>query len=298
MTPTKISVVVVAFNSAPMLAPLLSSLPDAFTGVDYETIVVDNGSSDGSADVAESAGCHVIRSTNEGYAAGINKAVAASDAPYYMVLNPDTILEPGCARALLRAFDLPRTGVAAPLVLTEDGEWTPSLRREPTVLRSIGLTRTRLPIFSEYVLERQPYRESSVADWAVGAALLVSRACHDEIGGWDASYFLYSEETDFCLRARDLGYLTRFEPAAKVRHIGGASGRSGTTHAMQVINRVRFYGRRHGAVHTYLYFVANLVSEASHVLRGHPESRVAVTALLFPSRRPPQIGASDRMLPL
>ena len=60
-------------------------------------------------------------------------------------------------------------------------------------------------------------------DWAQGAVVLMSRACFDALNGWDESYFLYSEETDLSLRARDLGLLTRYEPGSVAVHIGGAS---------------------------------------------------------------------------
>jgi N-acetylglucosaminyl-diphospho-decaprenol L-rhamnosyltransferase len=133
---------------------------------------------------------------------------------------------------------------------------------------------------------------------ALGAALIVSRDCFAAIDGWDASFFLYSEETDFCLRARDHGYLTRFDPAAEVTHIGGQSGQNDATHAMQIINRVRLYRRRHGAVPSFVYYLLTIASEITWAIRpGRTNSRFAVKALLRPSLRPAQLGLSQHLVP-
>ena len=86
--------------------------------------------------------------------------------------------------------------------MSETGKLEFSLRREPTLLRALGLTRTKLPALSEYVQEPEAYREPHVVDWALGAVLMMSRECFDALGGWDESFFLYSEETDLSLRGQ------------------------------------------------------------------------------------------------
>ena len=120
-------------------------------------------------------------------------------------------------------------------------------------------------------------------DWTLGAVLLMSRACFDALGGWDESYFLYSEETDLSLRARDLGLLTRYEPRSVAVHIGGQSGRNDKTHAMQIINRVRLYRRRNGVLASWCYYCITIVSELSWLARGQRQSRFAILGLLRPS---------------
>jgi N-acetylglucosaminyl-diphospho-decaprenol L-rhamnosyltransferase len=134
-------------------------------------------------------------------------------------------------------------------------------------------------------------------DWALGAVMVVSRTCLDALGGWDASYFLYSEETDFCLRARDFGWETWYEPRAMATHVGGASGRSDKTHVMQIVNRVRLYGRRHGQLASVGYLLLTMLSEVSWILRGHVESRAALRALVLPSRRPAELNSGTSLLP-
>jgi N-acetylglucosaminyl-diphospho-decaprenol L-rhamnosyltransferase len=296
---TDLDVVIVTHNSRHVLGALLDSLPLALGDLSADVVVVDNGSGDGTAEFAEErGGCRVARAANAGYAAGVNRGVReASGAGAILVLNPDVRLHDGSVPPLLAALGEPGVGIVAPQVRSPEGTLDLSLRREPTMLRAMGLNWTGLPAFSEYVTGEEAYARPRVVDWALGAVLLVSAECYEALGGWDESFFLYSEETDFCLRARDKGFLTRYEPLSVTTHIGGGSGRSSRTHAMQAVNRVRLYGRRHGTAASWCYFWLNVASELSWVARGRRESRAAVTALLRPSRRPPELGCGDRLLP-
>ncbi len=294
-----LTAVIVTYNSAHVIGDLLDSLPAALAGLAADVVVVDNGSADGTADVVAARGdCRLVRSVNTGYAGGINRGVRASSARGpILVLNPDVRLHPGSIPPLMAALRCPGVGIAAPQVRSATGRLELSLRREPTLPRALGLTRTRLPYFSEYVAGATAYSAPGTVDWALGAALLVSRSAHDLLGGWDESYFLYSEETDLALRARDAGLLTRYEPAAVVTHIGGQSGRSDATHIMQVVNRVRLYRRRHGRLASWCYLLVTAANELSRVPRGHPESAPAVRALLRPGRRPDCLGCRDQLMP-
>ncbi|MFZ1617060.1 MAG: glycosyltransferase family 2 protein [Flavobacteriales bacterium] len=294
-----ISVIIVTHNSADSIERCLASLTAAMDDLTYEVVVVDNGSADGTADlVARLPNPPVLlRSANVGYAAGINAGVALAAGEFFLILNPDTECELRAIPPLLAALREPCTGVAVPQLLDADGSWTPSLRREPTIRRALGLTRTRLPVFSEYVQEREAYVKSTTCDWAVGAALLVSRRCHEAVGGWDESYFLYSEETEFCRRARDLGLVVRFTPSSRIRHVGGGSGRNAWTHSIQVVNRVRYYARRHRLPLTLAYYALNVGGEAVRGLRGNGESRAATIALLRPRSRPTELGLPSAVIP-
>ena len=127
--------------------------------------------------------------------------------------------------------------------------------------------------------------------------LLSAGSATTRLGGWDESFFLYSEETDLCLRARDIGLVTRYTPAAVAEHIGGASGQSHRTHVMQIVNRVRLYARRHHRPAAWGYYVLTILSELSWALRRHPQSWSAIAALLRPGRRPDVLGVSDTLLP-
>ncbi len=277
---------------------MLDSLGAATEDLVIDVIVVDNGSSDATREIASSRSeCRLICSDNVGYAAGLNLGIDASDAQSILVLNPDIVLHPGSIPPLASRLACSGVGIVVPCVLDEDGQLHHSLRREPTLLRATGLGSTGWPLFAEYVIDPAAYRRAGKYDWALGAAMMISRQCLREVGHWDASYFLYSEETDFCLRARDLGWATWFEPLSVVTHVGGASGRSDVTHTMQIVNRVRLYARRHHRLKGWVYLGLSVLSEISWILRGHTQSRAAVRALLRPRSRPSELRASDSLLP-
>jgi N-acetylglucosaminyl-diphospho-decaprenol L-rhamnosyltransferase len=294
-----VDIVVVTYNSAHVVTDLLNSLPSALGGIAADVIVVDNGSADDTVEVLrQRTDCRVVQSENVGYAGGINRGVKeGTGAAAILLLNPDTRLHEGAIAPLLDALAEPHTGIVAPQILSQTGKLEFSLRREPTLLRALGLSKTRIPRLSEYVQESDAYTSPHVVDWALGAVLMMSRECFDALGGWDESFFLYSEETDFSLRARDLGLLTRYQPQSVAVHIGGASGRSNKTHTMQIVNRVRLYRRRHGQGAAWCYFWLTIASELSWVARGHSQSRAAILALLRPSSRPAELGCSRGMLP-
>jgi N-acetylglucosaminyl-diphospho-decaprenol L-rhamnosyltransferase len=294
-----LAVVIVTYNSAGVVEALLDSLPDALDGLDATVVVVDNGSSDATVELLERrSDSAVVRSANVGYAGGINRGVKeVGDVEAILVLNPDVRLEPGCIRTMMTALDRPGVGIVAPQVRGADQTLHLSLRREPSILRALGLTRTRLAAFSEYYGRPNEYLTARPVEWAVGAVLLISRECFDAVDGWDESYFLHSEETDFELRSRDAGYLTWYEPGAVAIHLGQESGYTTSVHCMQMVNRVRFFRRRHGVLATWVYYWLTVANEAQRALRGSEQSRHAVKALLIPSRRPPELNSARSILP-
>ena len=294
-----VNVIIVTYNSIHVIEDLLDSLPDASGDLTYDVVIVDNGSADGTADlVAARGGCRIVRSANVGYAGGINRGVreAVPGRPI-LILNPDVRLAEKALPPLLAALGEPHAGIVAPQVRSARGELSFSLRREPTLPRALGLAWTRLAALSEYVTSPENYACRGVVDWALGAVLLMSWECYERARGWDESYFLYSEETDLCLRARDAGLLTYYEPDSVAVHIGGQSGRDHRTHAMQIVNRVRLYRRRHGAAASWCYYWLTVASELSWLARGHRQSWSAVTAILRPSRRPPELACGGRIMP-
>jgi N-acetylglucosaminyl-diphospho-decaprenol L-rhamnosyltransferase len=294
-----LAVVIVTYNSAHVIGDLLDSLPAALGELTADVVVVDNGSTDGTAEVVlDRQDCRIVQSANVGYAGGINRGVReAMAADAILVLNPDVRLHRDAIPPLLAALHEPDVGIVAPQVRSPGGALELSLRREPTLPRALGLTSTRLRVFSEYVTRCSDYTEPHAVDWAMGAVLAMSRKCYDALNGWDETFFLYSEETDLALRARDAGWLVWYEPRSVAVHIGGQSGRSGSTHAMQIVNRVRLYRRRHCVLAAWFYFSLAVSSELYGVMRSRSRSRCAVAALLRPARRPPELGCSARRMP-
>jgi GT2 family glycosyltransferase len=146
-----------------------------------------------------------------------------------------------------------------------------------------GLRAGRFDSLSEIIDRPERYAAAGVVDWASGSVMLVARRCHDALGGWDESYFLYSEETDFCLRARDHGWLVRYTPEAAATHIGGHGERT-SLRVLMVANRVELFRRRNSALRTAAFRAALLVHECLRARRG-PQYRAAAWTLMT-RRRP------------
>lgn len=154
------------------------------------------------------------------------KRAGAADS--YLVLNPDIRVEPGSVRALRERMTSSGAGAVVPLLVDHDGSVYPSLRREPSVSRALGdaVMGSMLPgrpaWLSEMDFDTESYQHPHQVDWATGAALLIRPEIVEQVGDWDESFFLYSEETDYLHRIRELGATVWFEPRARLHHSRGA----------------------------------------------------------------------------
>jgi GT2 family glycosyltransferase len=178
-----------------------------------------------------------------------------------------------------------------PRLLNPGGSLQPSLRRTPTVGRALaeavigGDLAGRVGTIGELVVNPREYDHPGPAAWATGAAMLLSAEAIRDLGPWDESFLLYSEETEYCLRAADRGWRLWYEPAALVEHIGGESDTNPTLYALMVANKVRLFRRRRGAVAGSAYYLAVVLGEGIRALAGRRTSRASLIALLSPSRR-------------
>ncbi|NUR70159.1 MAG: glycosyltransferase family 2 protein [Hamadaea sp.] len=291
----RIAVVIVTYNSADVLAGCLRSLEHQ-RGVEIVSVVVaDNASRDDSLAVAKDADLPVIPlavGRNGGFAAGINAGVAAVDAAYdaVMVLNPDCRLRPDTLARLAATLQRASCGIAVPKLLNSDGSFQPSLRYAPTLRRAfgeafLGRAASRLPGFGELITDPRERDLPGAYAWATGAAMLISASTLREVGPWDESFLLYSEETDFALRAADHGWTLWYEPSAEITHIGGEQQVNPTLNALSVVNKVKLYRRRHSALAGGAYFLIVLAGEAMRAALGRRRAWAAVVALVRPSRR-------------
>lgn len=288
-----VAVVVVTYNSESLLGDLIDSLDSGLKGVSWHLTVADNASADNTVSALRSLapGATLVKmGRNAGYAAGINAAVNAARAhSAILVLNPDVRLTPGCGTQLVGALR-PDTGLVVPRLLDRKAELIESMRREPTVLRAwsdtlLGARRAGLfTALGEVVTDRRRYCREAVTDWAEGSTLLISAECWQRCGPWDESFFLYSEETDFALRARDAGFVTRYIPSAQAVHLEGDSGQSPGLWTLVMLNKVLLFHRRNGPIRTAAYWAALVSRETSRALLGKATSKAAVRALVSPRR--------------
>jgi GT2 family glycosyltransferase len=303
-SPAGIAVVVVTYHSERLLADLTASLGPGLDGLDWHLVVADNASTDATVDTLRRlapTATIVEMGRNAGYAAGINAAVEAAGAfDALLVLNPDIRLAPGAGPEMLEVLRRTGAGIVVPRLEKGDGHHIPVLRREPSVLRALGDAvlgahrAGRYPAFGELVVGDAHYTAESSADWAAGSAMLISRECWQRCGPWDESFFLYSEETDFALRARDAGLPTRLAPKALAVHLEGDSKQSPRLWAMLTQNRVRLYRRRHSLPPTAAYWGALVIREVSRSALGNRASREAARTLLSAKRMRTQPGPLEK----
>jgi GT2 family glycosyltransferase len=289
----EVAVVVVTYNSESLIEDFLAALDDGLKAVSWSLTVADNASSDGTVELVRRlapTATLVQMGRNAGYAAGINAGVAAARKhSAILVLNPDVRLMPGCVAELLCSMQ-PGAGLAVPRIVDRNSQLIPSMRREPSVLRAwgdalLGASRAgRYAALGETVSDPRLYDREMITDWAEGSTLLISAECWRRCSPWDESFFLYSEETDFMLRAGDAGLVTQYVPSAHAIHLEGDSTTSPSLWSLLIINKVLLFSRRNGKVRTAAYYAALLAREVSRSMLGKAISWRAAKALLNPRR--------------
>jgi N-acetylglucosaminyl-diphospho-decaprenol L-rhamnosyltransferase len=225
-----LSVIVVSFNTRALLRACLASVLPATAGLCCETIVVDNASSDGSAEMVAQTFPEVIlirNETNRGFAAANNQALAVSRGQFVLLLNSDALLLLDTVAAFLRFMAAhPRCGLVGGQLLNPDGSFQASFADFPTLLGELLLLTTlarwlRPATFPSYPAEQS--QQARAVDWVFGACMLARRAAIDQVGGLDEDYFMYTEETDWCYRLRQAGWTVNYLPTARVVHWSGQS---------------------------------------------------------------------------
>jgi N-acetylglucosaminyl-diphospho-decaprenol L-rhamnosyltransferase len=290
-----VTIGVLTYNSESMLPDLLDSLPAGLAGVsDWRLVIADSGSADRTIEVAERLAPDatlVKLGGNRGFAAGVNAVAAAEPlADAVLILSPTVRLGPGCVRCLLDSLHETDAGIVVPRLSGGQGESRTSLRRRPTLARAwtealVGGQRAqRIGALSEVIADPESYRADTRADWATGAVTLVSRACLTKVGPWDESFFLYSEETDFELRAADHGFRLVFSPRATAIHLGGVSRARPELWALTCANKVRLYGMRHRRLPAWAFWTAVLAGEMLRCAVSRPQGRRAAIGKLLRER--------------
>jgi N-acetylglucosaminyl-diphospho-decaprenol L-rhamnosyltransferase len=306
-----LSVIVVTFNGRELALATLRSARAALGPISAEWLVVDNGSSDGTADAVEAAfpDVTVFRSTNRGFAAGNNVALPHARGRYVLLLNPDVEIEHGSFAELVAALDArPEVGVASVLQRATDGTLLASIRRFPTPARGFGeaLGAGSVPWlarFQELDTDFDRYGEERSADWLVGAFLLVRREAAEETGPLDEGFFLYAEETDWCRRFRLHGWDVRHLPQMTITHHEGDNKRPEMVgqlgHSRRRYAYKHFAWPRAAALHAslalgHLLRVAVFAPLAALRPRYRRRARAEAFGLAVVCGAPPPYGAEDR----
>lgn len=226
----RVSVIVTTWNAADVLGACLDSVAAQQLAGGFETIVVDDASSDRTEDVLRrrADGIRVVaHEANVGWSASNNRGAQHARGEVLVFLNADTELRsPDTLERLVAAAEEPDVGLAGPMLLNPDGSLQPSCASHPTVawalLTSTGLRRL-LPAAARARLapEIGPQDQPADVDWLMGAALAIRADVFRALGGfWPA---LYGEEQDLAYRVQRRGLRVRYEASARITHIGNHS---------------------------------------------------------------------------
>lgn len=257
-----LAVVIVSTNEARWLTPCLSTLFEHAGSIDLDVVVADNKSTDGTRNLVEGdfPGARVVTCENRGFSHANNRGVMTTDARYVLFLNPDTEILEGSLEELVRAMDaLPEVGLAGVKQVTADGSLFPTVRRFPNALRVLGdaLGAERLPLRPNWIGEREMdlsrYDRELSCDWTSGSFMLARREALESAGYLDERFFIYSEETDLCLRMKRAGWEVRHLPAMTILHHAEKAGINPKMAAQDVFTRMQYARKNFSPAHRIVY---------------------------------------------
>src|SRR5438552_4646385 len=281
MTPDPIfAAILVNYNAGAELERALRSIADELAGHVWEGIVVDNASDDDSTAAVDRFAANVRlarNSANVGFARGVNQGLAATKAPYVLIMNPDCRLMAGAVGTMRAVLDAhPQCAVAGPRILNPDGSVQGSARGDPDMLTGLfGRTTVLRKLVPFLAVARRNIvvdeairggQESVVVDWLSGACMLARREALDAVRGFDERFFLYWEDADLCRRLRARGYHVRYVPGATAIHRVGQSSRTARASAIRAFHKS-----------AYLYY-------ATHVARAPLDPKRALARLILHTR--------------
>ncbi len=228
-----VSVIIVNWNTKELLRDCLSSVYEHAGDIDYEIIVIDNASIDGSAEMVKNDFQQVIlmeNSDNRGFATANNQGMAVAKGRYMLLLNSDTVvLDNAIANIVNFADENPQIAVTGCRVLNPDRTLQRTCFMFPSVLNMLLSSTYLYKLFPKnrfFGREQMTWwnrNDVRQVDVVTGCFMLVRREAIDQVGMMDEQFFMYGEETDWCYRFREEGWKVMFAPVGQIIHFGGQS---------------------------------------------------------------------------
>jgi len=256
MVPADVTVSIVSYNTSEPLRNCLASLQARRDEgeVTLDVVVADNASTDDSVAMVrrEFPWVRVVETGgNIGYGRANNTGLAGATTRYVFVINSDTVVEPGALKVMRDFMDEnPKIGCVGAQLILSDGSTQTSCARDPSLL-AVFWEQTYLDkllpnnrITGNYLMTNWDYKDRREVEQVCGACLFVRREAYEQIGGFDPAYFMYFEDTDFCIRLRRAGWPIHFVPEARILHLlGASSAKNWQTRARTIsaYNKSRYY---------------------------------------------------------
>jgi N-acetylglucosaminyl-diphospho-decaprenol L-rhamnosyltransferase len=304
----RLSVIIVSANSASWLRPCLATVFERAGGLDLDVVVVAAGCTDETVSLVEREfpDARTISCENRGFAYANNCALRTVDADWVLLLNPDTeILDGSFADLVRRLSSRPTVGLVGVRQLTSDGELFPTIRRFPNAIRSLfeALGSERFPFRASWLGEREldlrVYERDVACDWTSGSFMLVRREALQSAGFMDERFFLYCEETDFCLRIKQAGWEIRHLPFLTILHHANKEGWNLRLDAQAAYAKRQYFEKHLSPVHRLSAMGALLLGYTLRSVLGRgnsgrrSSSRAALSTLV--GLRPPPFGEPPRV---
>ncbi len=282
----KVAIAIVSFNERELLAACLRSLATDVAAGRAEVWVVDNASSDGSADVVArefSWARLIVNEENMGYGPAVNLVAERTDATWIAPANQDIELDPGALATMVDvAASRPRVGAVAPRLVGADGATQHSVHPFPTVwltlLFNLGVHRRSRRLSDRLCLEGywDPGKAREVP-WAIAAFLVVRREAFEAAGRFDNEMWLHAEDLDLAWRLDRAGWRTWYEPSAVVRHAGSVSARKAFGSKVEARFMAASYAwmaRRRGDLVARTVALVNLAGSGLRALALRPAAKL------------------------
>jgi GT2 family glycosyltransferase len=257
-----VSIVIINWNTKDILRDCLESVYEQTQDINFEVIVVDNTSADGSAEMVKNDFPQVIlieNAKNNGFAAANNQGIAVAKGRYVLLLNSDTVVLDNAIKKTLSFADAhPEAAVVGCRVLNPDRTLQPSCFMFPSILNMLLSTTYLYKLFPgsrffgrEHMTwwSRDDVRE---VDVVTGCFMLVRREAIYQVGTMDERFFMYGEETDWCYRFKEAGWKVMFTPVGEIIHLGGASSRQTSSEmTLQLRGSILLFLKKHKSRLTY-----------------------------------------------
>lgn len=272
-----VSIIIVNWNTKDILRNCLDSIyTQAAKSVEFEVIVVDNASNDGSVQMVEKEFPQVLLNQNpenRGFAAANNQGVRVSKGRYVLLLNPDTIVLDNAIAKVVSFADMRKDiAVVGCRVLNIDHTLQPTCFMYPSILNMLLSSCYLYKLFLKshfFGRERMSWWDRSdvrEVDVVTGCFMLVRREAIEQVGFMDERFFMYGEETDWCYRFKKAGYKVVYMPFAEIIHLGGESTKQVATR-MMLLNKgskLLFLGKHKGV---FVYALACLLTALFFFIR-------------------------------